>query len=145
MKHNIYNESPISSSFHQGSPGKLQAQSIFHAHRRQANTSFCPPTSQENKSQSSIHSLSPPWSTRPRLGQGWEFLAMTDDDWINAHHLKHGTDPDEELSDTDDESVPVPVMPVINNPGYFEIGSTWKEFKILPEREIHSQKLQSFL
>ena len=79
------------------------------------------------------------------LGQGWEFLAMTDDDWINAHHLKHGTDPDEELSDTDDESVPVPVMPVINNPGYFEIGSTWKEFKILPEREIHSQKLQSFL
>ena len=51
---------------------------------------------------------------------------MTDDDWINAHHLKHGTGPDEEPSDTDNENaVPILVMLVIDNYGYFAIGSKW--------------------
>ena len=29
------------------------------------------------------------------LGYGWEFLLMTEDDWILAHHTKEGMDPDD--------------------------------------------------
>ena len=41
--------------------------------------------------------------------------------------------------------IPIPDVPVIDNPGYFTITSSWKEVRILQEREIHSQKLKSYL
>ena len=51
------------------------------------------------------------------LGYGWEFLLMTEDDWILAHHTKEGTDPDDETS----INAIIPPMPIIENPGYFVI------------------------
>ena len=75
------------------------------------------------------------------LGQGWEFLATTEDNWNTAHHQKLGTDPDDEPEEAAD---PIPDMPVIDNPGYFTIASSWKKVRILQEREIHFQNIQSY-
>ena len=75
------------------------------------------------------------------LGQGWEFLLMTEDEWILHHHLKEGTDPDD-----DEEGASIPPMPIIENSSYFIIKPTWTvETTILRNREEHSQQLQSFL
>ena len=66
-----------------------------------------------------------------------------EDEWILHHHLKEGTDPDEE---EEGAVVKIPLMPVIENPGYFVIKLSWTaETTILRKREEHLQQLQSFL
>ena len=81
------------------------------------------------------------------LGKGWEFLVMTEDEWILHHHLEEGTDPDEEEEEaTAGPTNKIPRMSVIENHGYFVIKESWKiETTILRKREEHSQQLQSFL
>ena len=64
---------------------------------------------------------------------------MTEENWETAHHhLKHGTDPDNE---PEEAAYPIPDVPIIDNTRYFMIASSWKEVLVLQEREIHSQKL----
>ena len=77
------------------------------------------------------------------LGYGWEFLLMTDDDWILAHHTKEGTDPDDATAAI---NAIIPPMPIIENPGYFVVKTTWTvDTTIIRKREEHAQRLQSFL
>ena len=56
------------------------------------------------------------------LGYGWEFLLMTEEDWILAHHTKEGTDPDDATAAI---NAIIPPMPIIENPGYFVVKTTW--------------------
>ena len=80
---------------------------------------------------------------------------MTKAEWVIAHHLKEGTDLDEEQEEEEEEDmtataakakvITIPPMSIIDNPGYFVIGEKWKEGEIARKRETHSQKLQSFL
>ena len=61
---------------------------------------------------------------------------MTEHEWFLAHHLKEGTDPNEEEEEDEDEETEgpkakaIPPMPVIDNPGYFKIDEKWKEGEI---------------
>ena len=70
---------------------------------------------------------------------------MTEHEWFLAHHLKEGTDPDEEEDEETEgpKAKAIPPMPVIDNPGYVEIEEKWKEGEITRNRETQSQLLQS--